>query len=97
MKALRRTSVVISAICIAVTTIFWLGGIFQGTFKWTDLWQSTLFVAAVDLFFIGILWAPHRLKDSKYANISVWIAFGLSLTPLVVFFYILYRISQIQC
>ncbi len=97
MRALRRTSVIISAICITVTTIIWLGTEFQGLLHGADFWPSTLFVAAIDFFFIGILWVPHRLKDSKYANISVWVAFGLSLAPLIVFFYILYRMSQIQC
>jgi len=97
MRAARLSSIVISAICIAVSTIIWLGIEFQGPFKGTDFLQSTLFIAAIDLFYIGILWIPHRLKDSKYAAVSVWTGLALSLVPLILLFIIFYEMSGVIC
>src|SRR5690242_12463115 len=97
MRALRLTSVVISAICITVATIIWLGVEFQGPLRGADLLQSTLFIAVFDLFYIAILWVPHRFKDSKYAVISIWIGLALSLVPLILLFIILYKMNGIQC
>jgi len=89
MRALRVTTIIISAICIAVTTSIWLGIEFQGPSD-GDFWPFTLIVAAVDVFYVGLLWVPHQLKNSKHANLSVSIAFGLSIVPVAAFVYLVY-------
>jgi hypothetical protein len=83
MRALRVTTNTISVIFIAVTMFYWLGSTFQG-------WLFTLMLAAVDVYYVGLIWAQDRFKTSKYANLSVSIAFALSLVPVAAFVYFVY-------
>ncbi len=98
MKAIRNTSIIISAIFIAATTIIWMGVLLQKEeFHFKNFIQSALLVGGIDLFYALIIWFPYHYKESRYVNVITYTAFSLSLLPVLFIFFVIHLLSQWHC
>src|SRR5438045_3919794 len=97
MRALRRTSILISILFITVVTIAWAAIVLQSEHFSSALTGSVLYVVGLDLFFAVVLWAPYHFRDSKYANVVTCIAFALSLLPVIFIFVVINALNGMHC
>jgi hypothetical protein len=51
----------------------------------------------IDLFFVALLYIPHRLKDHPRYSLANWIVFGINILAVLALITILYLMSQIEC
>jgi len=94
MKELRILSIIISAIFITFLT---LGAFYIAlTSAKVDTW-SMLVLAGIDLYFIGIIWFLGHFNNSKHRIAIIWVAFVLSVLPVLAIFYIISMISHMHC
>jgi hypothetical protein len=97
MQALKNTTIVVSALSIVIITLIWLSTFIGSRELPNNFISTTLWIGAFELFYIAILWVHHHFRESKQIKVINWIAFILSMLPVLGFIVILKMMSGIEC
>ena len=94
MKALRRTTFIISLLSIVAIIFFWISMLTENGHLPEDALSISLKIACFELFYIVLLWVPYHFKESPQIITIDLIAFILCLMPIIL---LVNRIRGIQC
>ena len=97
MRAARITSIIISSFFIALVTVFGVAALTASQAPAETLVNSTIGYLTIDLFFVALLWIPHRLKAHPRYPLANWIVFGINILMVLALFAVLYLAVKIEC
>jgi hypothetical protein len=97
MRAARITSVIISSVFIVLVTMIGLLALSASQAPGETLVNSVIGYLTIDLFFVALLYIPHRLKEHPRYPLANWIVFGINILSVLALIAVLYVMSQIEC
>ena len=97
MRAARIASIIISSFFIALVTVFGVVALTASEAPGETLINSTIGYLTIDLFFVALLYIPHRLKEHPRYPLANWIVFGINILMVLALFAVLYMGGKIEC
>jgi hypothetical protein len=98
MVKLKRSTIVVSVLCIALVVWLWNIQHTQGNGRVDYFDAFTAWSVGLILFYAGILLVPYYYEQSKYIKTIRWVAFILSILPPIIFLILAINlISGLHC
>ena len=97
MRAVRITSVIISSIFIVLVTMIAILVLTRSQVPGETLVNSVIGYLTIDLFFVALLYIPHRLKEHPRYPLANWIVFGINILSVLALIAVLFLMSKIEC